>query len=124
MSVQRSLHVHVVDDEPVIAWTLAAILESHGYKALSFTSPFKSLEAAAATAPHILITDVSMPGMNGVELAIRIKKLCPDCKILLFSGQASTADLLATSGHYFDILTKPIHPAALLTAVESLCAVP
>lgn len=55
-----------------------------------------------------------MPGMSGIELAIHFRKAQPECKILLFSGQATTADLLEkarTEGYDFDLLTKPVHPA-------------
>jgi YesN/AraC family two-component response regulator len=71
----------------------------------------------------LLITDVSMPEMNGVEMAIRFKSICPTCKVLLFSGHASTGDLLKSakeSGHDFELLTKPIHPKDLLEAIRKL----
>jgi CheY-like chemotaxis protein len=70
-----------------------------------------------------LISDVIMPGMNGIDLAIRIKSKCPNCKILLFSGQAATADLLEsarTEGHDFVLLEKPVHPSDLLAAIKKL----
>ena len=55
--------------------------------------------------------------MTGVDLAIYLSKARPDCKVVLFSGQASTADLLAEAGRkgpYFHLLAKPIHPEKLL----------
>jgi CheY-like chemotaxis protein len=58
--------------------------------------------------------------MSGIELAITIRRIFPDCKILLFSGQASTEDLLAAArrdGHQFTLLTKPVHPLDLLARV-------
>jgi CheY-like chemotaxis protein len=67
--------------------------------------------------PKMLIVDVVMPGMTGIEVAIAVRGRLPDCKILLFSGQAATADLLEqakTNGHDFEIVAKPIHPADLL----------
>jgi CheY-like chemotaxis protein len=71
--------------------------------------------------PEMLITDVVLPGMSGIELAITIRRIFPDCKIILFSGQASTADLLAAArqdGHHFTLLNKPLHPQDLLTRVS------
>jgi CheY-like chemotaxis protein len=65
--------VFVVDDEHVIASTLAAILTLHGYSATSFTSPQEALAAARSSAPDLLISDVLMPGFSGVDLAIQIK---------------------------------------------------
>ena len=62
-----------------------------------------------------------MPGMTGVELAIHFRKLHPECKVLLFSGQAATADLLAKAreqGHDFELLTKPVHPVDLLAKLR------
>jgi DNA-binding NtrC family response regulator len=112
--------VFVVDDEVVIASTLAAILRLHGYSAKSFTSPLKALEAARSQAPALLISDVLMPDISGIDLAIKIKAECPDCKILLFSGQASTQDLLEDArrqGYDFQLLSKPIHPTAMLASI-------
>ena len=87
--------VFVVDDEHVIAFTLATILNQSGFRAIPFTNPLDALEAASLEGPNLLISDVMMPELSGVDLAIRIKSKCPGCKILLFSGQAATADLLA-----------------------------
>jgi CheY-like chemotaxis protein len=115
--------VFVVDDEPVIACTLAAILSLNGYQVKSFTSPREALEAAHWGAPDLLISDVAMPGITGIDLAIRIKARCPSCKILLFSGQAATQDLLQDArsrGHDFPLLEKPIHPSQLLSQLEAL----
>jgi CheY-like chemotaxis protein len=79
-----------------------------------------ALESALLTPPELLITDVVLPGMSGIELAITMRRIFPDCKILLFSGQASTADLLTSArreGHHFTLLSKPVHPRDLLACV-------
>jgi CheY-like chemotaxis protein len=116
--------VFVVDDEDVIASSLAMILRFQGgFHATSFTDPLKALKAAQAEAPDLLITDVIMPQMSGIDLAIQIRAACPDCKVLLFSGQAATADLLKSAraaGYTFELLLKPIHPADLLAKIRSL----
>jgi DNA-binding NtrC family response regulator len=116
-------NVFIVDDEHVIASTLAAILKLHGYSATSFTSPLEALAAAQSRAPDLLITDVAMPRLSGVDLAIQIKAECPECKILLFSGQASTRDLLEDArrrGHDFQLLQKPVHPSEMLKSIRAL----
>jgi DNA-binding response OmpR family regulator len=113
--------VFVVDDEPVIASTLATILQMHGFSAKFFTSPLEALAAARAKSPDLLISDVDMPSISGIELAIRIKALHPTCQILLFSGQPSTLDLLNSAraqGHDFDLLLKPVPPPALLAEIK------
>jgi len=126
-SIPAGLKVFVVDDEHLIAFTLSTILRQQGFIAMPFTSPLKALEAAANERPHLLISDVMMPGLSGVELAIEIKKQCPECKVLLFSGQAATAGLLEDargSGHDFTLLAKPIHPTDLIRAVRASWASP
>jgi DNA-binding NtrC family response regulator len=86
--------VFVVDDEAVIAQTLAVILNQAGFQASAFDHPDKAVAACNDLAPDLLISDVVMPGMTGVELAIHFRQTQPKCKVLLFSGQAVTADLL------------------------------
>jgi CheY-like chemotaxis protein len=116
---ERSL-VFVVDDEWIIASTLAAILRHNGYESVYFTQPLAALEAARSEAPILLISDVMMPEMSGVELAIHLRALSPECKIMLFSGQAATADLLnaaSKQGHEFVLFSKPVHPTELLKRI-------
>jgi CheY-like chemotaxis protein len=113
----RPKRVLVVDDEQVIADTLAAILRNTGYEAATSYSGLSALSQCAAFRPQLVISDVVMPGMDGIEMAILIKQRYPECKILLFSGQAATVNLLdraRLSGHEFELLAKPIHPTELL----------
>lgn len=114
--------VYVVDDEAAISATLTAILNNAGFRAVGFTDPLKALEAAQFEAPGFLISDIMMPEMNGIELAIRFKSDCPKCKILLFSGHVDTASLLASAtqqGHDFEVLPKPFHPTQMLEAIRN-----
>jgi DNA-binding response OmpR family regulator len=115
--------IFVVDDEHLIAETLTEILKSSGFRARGFESANAAIQAAELEAPDLLITDVSMPEVNGIELAIRFESLYPKCKILLFSGQLSTIDLLTAdhlADHEFEILAKPVHPRELLAAIRAL----
>jgi len=119
--------VLVVDDEQVIADTLAAILSNSGYTALTAYDGATALEMAGVIPPQMMISDVCMPGMSGIELAIAIRETIPDCKVLLFSGQASTADMLATArtaGYEFEALSKPVHPSELLARISKCLAGP
>ena len=93
----------------------------HGFSAKFFTSPLEALAAARAKSPDLLISDVEMPRLSGIDLAIRIKALYPACKILLFSGQPSNLDLLDSAraqGHDFDLFLKPIPPPELLAEIR------
>lgn len=113
--------VLVVDDERVIADTLTAILKNAGYAATAAYDGESALEMARIVPPELLLTDVMMPGMSGVKLAIAVRQAVPDCRVLLFSGQAATVDLLeeaSTAGHDFTLLAKPIHPHDLLASLQ------
>ena len=113
--------VLVADDERVIADTLAMILNQSGFEARAVYSGEKALELAPTFQPDMLISDVIMADLNGIDAAIRIRALLPSIKILLFSGQAATADLLEKArkdGHEFDILAKPVHPQDLLNRLR------
>jgi CheY-like chemotaxis protein len=113
--------VLVADDERVIADTLAIILNQAGYNASAVYSGTSAVEQAKAVKPDLVISDVIMPDMNGIDAAIKIRAALPACKILLFSGQAATADLLENArqrGHEFEILAKPVHPQDLLAKLK------
>jgi CheY-like chemotaxis protein len=114
--------VLVADDERVIADTLAMILNQSGFVARAVYSGEKALELATTFAPDMLICDVIMADLNGIDAAIQFRALLPRIKILLFSGQAATADLLEkarTQGYEFEILAKPVHPQDLLTKLRA-----
>jgi len=114
--------VLVVDDESAIADTLAIILNRSGYAAMAAYDAETALESALLVPPEMLITDVVLPGISGIKLAIALREKIPDCRILLFSGKAATAGLLAqanSAGHTFELLDKPVHPSDLLAHVST-----
>ena len=106
-----------VDDERLIADTLAIIFSSQGYETRAVYSAEQALELISDWLPNLAIIDVRLPGMNGIDLAILLKAEYPDCRLSLFSGQASTSDLLELArqnGHSFDIIAKPVPPGEFL----------
>ena len=114
--------VLVADDERVIADTLAMILNQSGFDARAVYSGEKALELTSSFEPDMLISDVIMADLNGIDAAIQIRALRPSIKVLLFSGQAATADLLEKAraqGYDFEILAKPVHPQDLLSRLRS-----
>jgi DNA-binding response OmpR family regulator len=123
----RRAFILVVDDEKRIADTLAFILESKGYVSEAAYDAATALEICRARTPRLVISDVVMPGMNGIELGIVIRRDFPTCQVLLFSGQAATAEMLegaSAHGHTFELLAKPVHPVELLEKVEQLLRTP
>jgi CheY-like chemotaxis protein len=113
----------VVDDERLLAETTAAILRRAGFNTKIAYDGFQALEAMASFNPDYLLTDIMMPGMNGVELAMVITRIRPTTKILLFSGQAGITEILEDSkakGFDFPLLAKPVHPSKLIEGLKSL----
>jgi CheY-like chemotaxis protein len=113
--------VLVVDDQHLIADTITEILEDAGYHAVAAYDGWSALEAAAKLQPDYLLSDVLMPRMNGVQLAITIRKTYPGTKILLFTGQAGVSEILLEGqrqGYKFDLIPKPIHPVKLIERLK------
>ena len=120
---QRSLpKILVVDDEKRIADTLTEILEMSGFHVATAYDGWDALEAAARFHPDYLLSDVLMPRMNGVDLAIPMRKMYPEAKILLFSGQAGISEILLAGhrqGFEFELIAKPIHPLKLIERLKA-----
>jgi CheY-like chemotaxis protein len=111
--------VLVVDDDPSVADTLTAILRNAGYETVAAYDGLSGLRQCEDFRPQVVIADVFMPGMNGVELAIVIQQLYPVCRVMLFSGgEASAAALIEQArqdGYDFELWAKPTDPTGLLT---------
>jgi DNA-binding NtrC family response regulator len=120
-STSNPLRVIVVDDERSIADSLVEILRLRGHEAHSVYSGERALELLPTFVPEVLIADVVMAGMNGIELARRMAERLPGCRIVLFSGQAEVSQALlgpevVSAG--FRLYPKPIHPDVLLELIE------
>jgi DNA-binding NtrC family response regulator len=117
--------VLIVDDERTIADTLALIFSSRGYETQTAYTAEQAIEIVAEWLPDLAITDVVLPQTNGIDLAILLTAHCPACRVMLFSGQAVTVDLLAEAakkGYKFEILAKPAHPTVMLETALNLLA--
>ncbi len=90
--------VYVVDDRTIIAETLATVLNQAGFRAMAFDDPTIALSAASIKEPDALISDVIMPRMTGIDLAIRIRNAYPQCKRLCFLLRTNSYRRLAGTG--------------------------
>jgi DNA-binding response OmpR family regulator len=115
------LRVLVVDDEHLITDTICEILKENGFDATGAYSGPEAISAARRLHPDIILSDVLMPRMSGVELGIQLRSEFPDIKIFLFSGQAATTAMIhraEAEGHYFELFPKPIHPDELIARLR------
>ncbi len=115
--------VLVVDDEPLIATTVAAILNDNGFEAAHAFSAEDALTLVHDFCPDIVLSDVLMPRISGIELGVRLHQELPAAHVILFSGQAATTELLRKArrdGFEFELLPKPIHPEELIARLRGV----
>lgn len=116
----NGLRILVVDDEPEILRTLKRILARKGYDVVTFEDPFKALDHLKTDRVHLILTDLKMPEMDGVQLLLRIKQHYPAIPVVLITAYAtiSTAVTAMQQGA-FDYLRKPFDIKRIYEVVES-----
>jgi DNA-binding response OmpR family regulator len=113
--------VCVVDDEAMITRSLSLILGREGFDVVSFTNPLEAKDHMRVNPPDLLISDIMMPELSGVDLAIHTAESLPDCRILLVSAAPEEVLRQARAeGHNFRLLQKPVHPKDLLREIDLL----
>lgn len=123
MDVTSGSRVLIVDDEKVIAITLAHIFRVKGYEARWAYSAEEAIPLIESWAPDLAVLDVCLPGMNGVDLAIRLKAMLPECRVLLISGKPETLEVMeraSQNGHVIELIAKPVPPTLLLDRAAEL----
>ena len=112
--------IHVVDDDPAARDSLQFTLGTAGWETRVYESGAGLLERAETLEPGVVITDVRMPGMNGLELVERLKRLRVAHPVIVLTGHADVAMAVdAMKAGVVDFLEKPFDDAALLNAVEA-----
>jgi DNA-binding NtrC family response regulator len=89
----------------------------------AFTDGMNALRAAHSAVPDLLISETEMAPLSGIDLARRLQKCCPDCKVLLFSGQWASAESLEiarSTGLEFETIPKPVDPKELIQKVRDM----
>jgi CheY-like chemotaxis protein len=113
----RSVRILVVEDEAVVLHTLQLILKQHGYDVRGARDGAEARTIAPEFSPNILLCDINLPDVNGIEISLAIKQSLPNCRIVLLSGEISSTELLEDAeqnGHHFEVLAKPTEPQQLL----------
>ena len=113
----RHPRVLIVEDEAVVLHTLQLILQQQGYEVRGARDGHEAFAIAPAFQPEILLCDINLPDVDGIQIAVRIKRETPYCRVVLLSGEITSAELLDEAkarGHYFEVLAKPTDPQHLL----------
>jgi DNA-binding response OmpR family regulator len=115
--------VLVVDDDENVSKSVALLFTGQGWEAQVAGSAEEAIELTAQWKPDLAILDIVLPGMNGIDLAGYFTTNLSLCRVLLFSGQPSTADLLKEAeaqGSAYQVLAKPVPPRELLEMAARL----
>jgi DNA-binding NtrC family response regulator len=114
--------VFVVDDNDIIASSMAMILSMQaGFEVTSFTDPLEALRVSRLESPDLLISDMLMPNLCGTDLAHQILEHCPNCRVMLLSGDSlspSASPQTQSNGRDFEVLIKPVHPSELISSIH------
>ncbi|MBI5842271.1 MAG: response regulator transcription factor [Chloroflexi bacterium] len=109
----------VVDDEPSIVNLVGAYLKPEGYEVFTATDGPSGLKAARAYKPDLLILDVMLPGMDGLELLSRLRRESEMYVILLTARTEETDKIVGLSVGADDYVTKPFSPRELVARVKA-----
>ena len=119
--VEQKGKILVVDDEHIVRLSCIKSLRPKGYEVESVNDGFEALQQLKTNSYDIVITDLTMPDMDGIEFIGMLRRTSPEAKILLVTGFATDAikEQAETMGAHY--LAKPFKPSALCEAVEELC---
>lgn len=111
----------VVDDEPDIQELLGATLKQEGYEVRSAKNAFEGLDIIANEKIDLVLLDVMMPGMDGLEMLSRLRAYNKDLRVIVMTAlSAPEAAVSALRDHASDFLTKPFEITQLVSAVKSV----
>lgn len=109
----------VIDDEPTIVNLVQAYLKPEGYEVFTATDGPSGLKAARAFKPDLLILDVMLPGMDGLELLSRLRRESQVYVIMLTARTEETDKIVGLSVGADDYVTKPFSPRELVARVKA-----
>jgi two-component system, NtrC family, phosphoglycerate transport system response regulator PgtA len=120
MNAARKPKVLVVDDDHMTTDTLAAILVLQEYEAHATYSGESALEWVTQFQPDIVLMDVRMRKLSGVETAARVRELHPECRVILFTAsQLNPIERQTIERLHLEFIERPLHPAELLARLKS-----
>ncbi|MBF0223998.1 MAG: response regulator [Desulfobacterales bacterium] len=120
MTKKQDLKVLLVDDEPKVTELLSYSLRNHAFIVKTAGSALEALEFLSKTPIDILVTDIRMPGMDGLELSRQVLEKYPDTQIIIISAHGDVDSAVeALKLGVVDFLQKPVDPKVLLLSLNS-----
>jgi len=114
-------HIFLLGDEPGVREVAKRILEGAGIKVTCFADPTTCLVRLRSQHCHLLITDLKMPGMDGIELSMKVKRLAPWIPVLMISGYGDIPTAVrAIRAGVVDFIEKPLDKTMFMRKVESI----
>jgi len=118
-------NILLIDDDTDILFTFTAVIEGEGYHLKSFNNPFEALNHFSQVDPYyydLVIMDIRMPGMNGIQLYSKLKVMNPDIKVLFLSALDAVEELLSIFPDIKinEIIRKPIEPRNLISKASAI----
>lgn len=111
-------HIYLIDDDDSMRASLTGLLEFFGYQVHAFSSAADFLEVQIHAAPAVIITDMRMPDLTGVELQAELQKRGRQVPMIFISGESTTPQVIeAMKGGAIEFLLKPFEREQLLAAV-------
>lgn len=116
----RMKRILIVDDDISYLFLLSSILESKGIETTKATNGIEAVGLLEKTNFSMMITDFNMPGMNGIELALKARELCPDIHIVMITAELSPELLeAAAKSGISQILSKPVNVMRVFAVIRS-----
>lgn len=113
--------IMVVDDDAAMRFTLKEILEEEGREVVSAEDGYQAIQRANLLQISLIFMDIQMPGMNGVETFLEIKKILPQCVVVMMTGYSVEALVKkALKNGAYTILHKPIAIEQVLEILEQV----
>lgn len=120
MTHEKMLSICLVEDDAVVAKLVETVLTEEGHRVRAFTDPAEALKAIPVIAPDVVLSDIMMNGMDGIELCRRLRERpgLADLKVVMLSAKAYPFDMeQAKKAGAAGFITKPIQPATLYTQI-------
>ncbi|HEX9288434.1 MAG TPA: response regulator [Anaeromyxobacteraceae bacterium] len=123
MENEAGVRVLLVEDDEDNRELMAEVLESAGYQVVTAGTGAEGLRALAESSVDVVVTDVGMPGMGGLEVARAAKEIAPRVPVIVVTGYAEREDIASARGREVDaVLVKPVDPDSLTAAVADMVA--